>query len=106
MKKLIIAAAATLMSASAFAGSMTIEFAPSDGDKITFVLDTTSKTATANGQTGTYTWDEASNTLCGDETIGNICVTFDEVVKEAGTSTGYTRSDGVKGTATLVSISE
>ncbi|WP_018998147.1 hypothetical protein [Hirschia maritima] len=107
MKKFIMATAvATFMSAPAFAASMTIEFATEGEDKVTLTLNKEDGSVTAGDKTGSYTWDEASKTLCGDELVDNACVTFDEIVKTAGSSTGYTRNDGAKGTATIVNVTE
>ena len=107
MKKLILAAAvATFVSAPAFAASMTIEFATEGQDKLTITLNKEDGSATAGDKTGSYTWDEASKTLCGDEMVENACVTFDEIVDTVGSSTGYTRNDGAKGVATILEITE
>ncbi len=107
MKKFILAAvSAIFLAAPAYAGSMTIEFAPEDGDKVTIILDSTAQTATIGDQTSPYSWDETGKTLCGGEAEQKVCVTFDEVSHDVGFTTGYTRNDGVTGTATVISVTE
>ncbi len=107
MKKLVLTVIfSSVLSAPVLAETMTVEFAPASGDKVTAVLDTTSHTININGTTSAFTWDEAANTLCAPGPDGEICVAFDGQVDEIGSTTTYTRNDGITGVATLLAKAE
>lgn len=107
-------AAVGLFAAPALAQSMTIEFAPDEGEAAVWMFESTSETGgvytAPDGTTGPYTWDAEAATLCGtmEETGEEVCATFDEVGEEpaVGDTTGYTASDGTSGTATITAMSE
>ena len=101
MKKFAIAAlTAALVSAAAHAA--VVKFEQADGTTSTWTFNADGTTSSDTGLSGTYTWDEASLTICGQIEEQELCATFDEMVDEAGEQTGYTTNTGVSGTATLV----
>ena len=101
-----IAASLAVMSAPAYAAKFTVEFA-SEAGAISYTFDDEAGTFTASdGTSGTYTFDEATNKLCGTSEAGEVCATFDDVKQEVGFSTNYTASNGSSGTATVKSIEE
>lgn len=101
MKKLaIIASIFALAAAPAIAETVTLTFSTPDGDLLVTLDSDTSTYSTSTGDTGTYTYDEATKTLCGD---GN-CITFEEVKQEVGFTTNFTGDDGTTGTVTVTSI--
>ncbi len=110
MPKFFVALGAALFFAtSAFADVITIKFEPAGGDAISFAFDTEANTSTnlATGDTGPYTFDEASNTICGSGPDGaEVCATFEGPSAEptVGQSGPYTTNTGTAGTATIVSI--
>ncbi len=108
-KFLTILAATTMLSSAAFAQVTTIEFAQTDGEAVTFAFDSETNTSTnvATGETGAYTFDEATNVLCGTGTDGvEICVTFEAQNGEpkAGDTGPYTTNLDTAGTATIISV--
>ena len=113
MKKIIaLAAAAGFLAAPALAASMTIEFAPTEGDAQTWTFEASSETGgtytAPDGSTGPYTWDAEALKLCGTTEAGEeMCAKFDEANEEpaVGDASGYTASDGTTGTATITAIS-
>ncbi len=54
-----------------------------------------------NGVPGTYTYDEATHTLC-DTSGSHGCITMAARLNNAGDTTTYNEADGSTGTATLV----
>lgn len=109
MKKSVIAIVASLaLSAPALAGTMTLEFVPTEGETVTVVLNTETSMATMGDTSVPFTFDEAAKTLCADAPEGNVCVTMDEIVNPptVGASTGYTSTTGETGTMTIKAIDE
>ena len=104
MRKFLgLAAASLLAAAPALAGSMTVEFA-ADGQTDVFVVtlvDDGTYTA-SDGSAGTYTWDEATQTLCGTSEAGEVCATFDGEASEpaVGDTRAFTDTAGMTGIAT------
>ena len=108
-KFLTVLAAATLFSSAAFANVITVEFAQTGGETVTFAFDSETNTSTnvGTGETGAYTFDQEANKLCGTGADGaEICVTFEGPAGEpkAGDTGAYTTNLGTAGTATIVSI--
>ncbi len=103
-------ATALLISTSAFAQVITVEFAPAEGDAITFAFDSEANTSTnvATGETGAYTFNAETNTICGTGADGaEVCATFETPANaepKVGDTGGYTTNAGTSGTATIVSI--
>lgn len=111
MRKLIsLAAASFALAAPALAGTMTLEFAPAEGDAITVTLSDDG-TYTMGEMTGTYTWNEDTLTLCGTLDVDGaeeVCATMDEAnpAPAVGDTGGYTGADGSAGTVTVKALSE
>ena len=107
MKKTILTGLiAAGMAASAFAASTTVTFVAEDGTSTVVVLNEDG-TSLVNDVEGTYTFDEATKTLCG--TSGDapeLCVTFEELGDEVGFETGFTSTSGNTGTATITAVTE
>lgn len=107
MRKFLASAIITAMvAAPVFAASTTIEFVRDDGTTTVVVLndDGTSKIGDAEG---TYTYDEATLTLCGQAADADeLCVTFEEGGTEVGDSSAYSSTNGDKGVATITEITE
>ncbi len=103
-------ATALLISSSPFAQVITVEFKPAEGDAITFAFDDATNTSTnvATGETGAYTFNAETNTICGTGADGaEVCATFEgpaNAEPKAGDSGSYTTNAGTSGTATIVSI--
>ncbi len=110
MPKFIVAlSAALLFATSAFANVITIKFEPAGGEAVSFAFDSEANTSTnlATGEAGPYTFDEASNTICGTGPDGGeVCATFEGPASDptVGQSGPYTTNTGLSGTATVVSI--
>ena len=79
MRKLFaLAVAGAMLAAPAIAQTMTVEFAAEGADGVLVVTLSGDGTYTASdGTAGTYTWDEATQTLCGTNTECEVCATFD-----------------------------
>ena len=106
MKKLIaLTAISAFAAAPAFAETLTIEFANTNGEVTTAVMDTEANTMTVNGDATTYSFDEATNTLC-DTGDSDLCVTFEGEAQEMapGVSGNYTATNGNSGVATVISV--
>jgi len=103
-------AVAALFATPAFATVTTIEFKPNDGSEaVTIAFDDTSGTSTivGSGESGAYTYDEATGTVCGTDAEGQeICATFENPSAEpkAGDTANYTTSTGAAGVATVISV--
>jgi len=110
MPRFIVAlVAAVLFSTSTFANVITIKFEQAGGEAVSFAFDTEANTSTnlATGEAGPYTFDEATNTICGSGPDGaEVCATFEGPTAEptVGQSGPYTTNAGTGGTATVVSI--
>lgn len=104
--KTLIATAATLafVAAPAFADKITIEFSTDEG-AVSYTFDDADGTFTSTaGTSGTYTYDEATKTICGTTDEGEQCATFEDDTRKVGHSTSYTGSDGNTGTATVTAM--
>ncbi len=100
-------AVAGLFATAAHAAVTTIEYQPAEGDAVVVAYDDATSTATnkTSGNSGPYTWDEASSTVCSNDADGNeVCVTFESAGTEVGHKTPFTTNDGRSGTATIVSV--
>lgn len=98
------AAALSLAASAALAGSTTIEFAPDEGDAVSFTFNSTDGTFTNTaGDSGTYSFDPETNTICGVGQSGEEqCATFESTGdQEVGASGRYTNSAGGSGVATI-----
>ena len=107
-KTLITLCAAAALAAPAFAASMTVSFAGSDGT-VTVMTFAEDGTASVEGVDATfaYTWDDDAQKLCGDYTgEGVVCATFegDGGDREVGDTVAYTTDDGRDGVATVTAI--
>ena len=105
--KIILAAAAALSLAAlpAFAQTMTVEFAATDGTVAIVAFNEETGTASMDGGPAMpYTMDEATKTVCGTVPEGEICATFDELGEDVGFSTGFTNTSGQSGTATITAV--
>lgn len=96
--------AGSLLAAPAFADKMTIKFEPTGADAVTIVLDSATGNMTMGDKTTTFTWDEATLTLCGAMEDGPLCATFAEKKSEVGESTTYKATSGNSGTATIIAL--
>ena len=107
MKKLaILAAAAAVFTAPAFAGTITVKLESSSGAAYEVVFDDVAGTATMGDQVNPYTFDEEAKKLCSAQNGEEVCLTFAEVKNEVGFSTTYTASNGNTGTATVLAVTE
>ena len=109
MKRLVLSSAVALVfGSSALATTFTVTFDDEGGESVTWVFDDSTMTApSADIESVAYTWDEESLTVCGEmPEEGEVCATFEALMEEAGATTGYTDTNGGKGTATLVSVEE
>lgn len=108
MRKFIaLAAAGALFTAPALAATMTVEFSPEGGEPLTITMADDGTYTGSDGTTGTYTWDAATQTLCGTSDAGTLCATFEgEATAEpaVGDTRTYTADNGSSGTATVTSI--
>ena len=107
MKKLmLVAAAAALWSGSAFAATMTISFAPDDGEAQVWTFDADTSTATTGDLSVPYTWDADARSLCAQLESGELCAVFETVSETPAIndSTRYTTSAGGAGTATITGM--
>lgn len=106
MKKLIaLTAAVAFTAAPAFAGKITIAFAPDGAAPFSITLDDATKTVAGPEGSAPYTFDNTTNTLC--VTIEpEVCATFAGEAKPPvlGDTSTYTSNNGSAGTATIVSI--
>lgn len=110
MRKLIgLATASLLIAAPALAGSMTVEFA-ADGetDVIVVTLVDDGTYSSSDGSTGSYTWDDETQTLCGTSEEGEVCATFEGEASEpaVGDTRAFTNTAGMSGVATITAIEE
>lgn len=105
MRPIIAALGALALAATpAIAAEITIEFA-SDAGAVSYTFDDAAGTFTSTaGASGTYTYDEATKTICGKTAEGELCATFEDDKREVGHSTSYTGSDGGSGTATITAM--
>lgn len=110
MKKLLaLAAAGAALLSSALAASYTIEFTRADGTVQVWTFNGDGTATGPGGAAATYTWDEASNTLCAAPTADaskQTCVTFEIENPEpkVGDTTPYKTSEGVTGVAKILAI--
>jgi len=106
MKKLILSTIAIAFVATpVFAAKTTVEFVSTDGEKTVIVFNDEDMTAVINDADAIpYTFDETTKTICGKTKEGDTCVTFDELGREVGFSTGYKNTLGVSGTATITTV--
>jgi len=106
-KTLALIAASALFAAPALAATMTIEFSPEGGEPMTITMADDGTYTGSDGSTGTYTWDAATQTLCGTSDAGTLCATFEgEATAEpaVGDTRTFTADNGSSGTATVTSI--
>ena len=100
MKTLLIAAAVLAIAGPALADTMTVKFdgTPAAG---TYTFNLKDHTMTPPGGAAIpYTWDAATRKLCA----AGQCATFDKVLEKVGETTSFTDDKGLKGGATLISI--
>ncbi|MCI4645806.1 MAG: hypothetical protein MRY64_13585 [Hyphomonadaceae bacterium] len=107
-KFLTLAAVGTLLAAPVFAQTMVIEFAAESGEGVTVSLADDGTYTATDGTAGTYTWDEATQTLCGKSDAGEVCATFEGEATEpaVGVSRAFSDTAGLTGTATIIAIEE
>ncbi|MEO0815827.1 MAG: hypothetical protein AAFX86_00840 [Pseudomonadota bacterium] len=106
-KILALAAAGALFTAPALAATMTVEFSPEGGEPVSITMADDGTYTDSNGTAGTYTWDAATQTLCGTSDAGTLCATFEgEATDEpaVGDTRAYSADNGSSGTATVTSI--
>jgi hypothetical protein len=106
-KFLALAAAGALFTAPALAATLSVEFSPEGGEPMTITMSDDGTYSASDGSTGTYTWDAATQTLCGTSDAGTLCATFegDATAEPAvGDTRTYTADNGSSGTATVTSI--
>ena len=107
MKKFLIAVtAATLSAGPALAATMTISFAPDDGEAQVWTFDADTSTATTGDLSVPYTWDADARSLCAQLESGELCAVFETVSETPAIndSTRYTTSAGGAGTATITGM--
>lgn len=109
MKKLAFAAAALAFAvAQGFAQDaptkVTIDFETPEGILSVTLDSSTGKFTASNGDSGTYSYDEATKKLCSTSGENPSCVTFAETKQEVGFSTTFTTPDGGTGKATVTKI--
>ncbi|MGF1544410.1 MAG: hypothetical protein ACFB00_07925 [Parvularculaceae bacterium] len=114
MKKFAsLAVAGALMLAPAFAGSTTVEYTDTEGEKQVWTFNDDLTATGPDGLSATYTWDEASKTLCAEiaSTDGGepteACVTYEAFTSAStvGDASAYTTSTGKSGTAVITAKS-
>ena len=110
MKKFICAAIATaIMTGSAMAASVTIEFKRDTGEVQVVTVDGEGTATLPDGTTLPYTYDTETLTMCFTVSADTQnCATFAELVAEpkVGDTVRYTATDGGEGIATVTAISE
>ena len=107
MKKILgLLAASTLFATAAHATVTTIAYTPTEGEAITVAYDDAAMTSTnvATGESGAYTYDEATGTVCGSSAGSEVCVTFENPGSEVGHETNFSTNDGRSGTAKIISV--
>jgi len=103
MKKFaLVAVSAALLSAPAFAETITVEFADVDGTKVVVAFDSAAGTATVDGEAFPSAYDAATNTVCTQAPDGEICATMESEAGDVGSSSAYTTNQGGSGTATVL----
>ena len=106
-KSILFAAAAALLTAPAFAASMTVSFANDDGTIQVWTLDDTGKATAGDGTVVDYTYDDEGKVLCAAiPDAGDVCATFDTAGENVGDTSTYTLSSGGTGTATITAVTE
>ncbi|MEM9740211.1 MAG: hypothetical protein AAF829_10105 [Pseudomonadota bacterium] len=106
-KILALAAAGAVFATPALAATMTVEFVPEGADAVSITMADDGTFTDSNGASGTYTWDAATQVLCGTYAEGTLCATFEgEPSGEpaVGDVRAYTADNGSSGTATVTAI--
>lgn len=106
MKKTLgVIALSAFFATAAHATVTTIEYTAGD-QKVTVAYDDSTNTATNTGtnESSSYTYDEATATVCRPDGEKQVCVTFENAGSEAGHTTPFKTNDGREGTATIVSV--
>lgn len=107
MKTLACLIAAGTLALSATAQTKIIEFADDTGESQVWTLRDDGTATGPDGVEASYTYDEATKTLCAEVLeLGKVCVQGEAEIHEVGDSTRYVDSDGASGTATILALEE